>query len=103
MEHHWLVSPVVYSLWKTCEGFLHQCPDEQYLIEYSYLEDIIPKIGYNPRGGRGQVGGQFKQYGEDLKSRGLPEEIIQAVHKVIRLNHIDYEVRQVSRRFTSGT
>ena len=70
---------------------------ERYIMGNSYLEDIISTIGYKPRGGRTQVGGQFKQQQEDLKSQGLSEEVIQVVHKVARANRIDYEVRSVSR------
>ena len=71
----------------------------QCLIKSSYLEDIIPKIGYNPRGGRTQPGGQFKQQQEDLKLQGLSEETIQVVYNVIRANRIDYEVQLVPCRF----
>jgi len=67
----------------------------------SYLEHIIPEIGYKPRGGRAQAGSQFKQQQDDLRSQGLSEEDIQAVYQVIRANRIDYEVQQISRRFIS--
>lgn len=102
MGHRLLVSPVVHSLWKTCEGSLRLCPDEQFLTECSYLEEIIPKIGYNPRGGRAQAGAGLKLQEEDLKSQGLPEDVIQAVYKVIRLNCVDYEVCQAYQPFTPG-
>lgn len=72
---------------------------ERYIMRNSYLEDIISTIGYKPRGGRTQVGGQFKQQQEDLKLQGLSEETIQVVYNVIRANRIDYEVQLVPCRF----
>ncbi|KAI0076064.1 P-loop containing nucleoside triphosphate hydrolase protein [Panus rudis PR-1116 ss-1] len=71
----------------TIPGFTHPVTD-------IYVEDVLPLLPYRPASGRGskRLSDAQNQELDEYKTRGLDEDVINAIHNITKSDRIDYEL-----------
>jgi ATP-dependent RNA helicase DHX57 len=85
----------------TISGFAHPVADRlvactwrfmiTLTVEFRYLEDVMPLIHYRPSKGKRNETVE-EAFRDELKSQGLDDQSITAIHSTVRADHVDPKV-----------